>query len=806
MTLACAVLELLGMSFARDTLFLSVVALWVASGCLDRPLVESRPSTSNVFVSQVTQQTVDKIDLLFMVDNSASMADKQEILRNAVPVLVSRLTSPICVDSVTRAPVGENSMQGKCTRGEPEFNPIADIHVGIVSSSLGAHGGPACADGPELTPNDRAHLLGSVRPTGNSADPKRVFELSRTWNNSGFLAWDANQVAQPLGSKDAGDFQKSFKDMISAAGQQGCGFEASLESWYRFLIDPEPPANVTKVTTGMVSTTVRGSKLLTNPDGSTTCQGCDLELLAQRKAFLRPDSLVAIVMLSDENDCSIRDDGVGWSVATGSRPMPRATEVCNTNPNDKCCRSCEPSDVAPAGCPALADDPVCRTVESGQQYAQWKTPGDSPNLRCYEQKRRFGVDLLYPTARYVEALTSPTLTLQSDGKTQVPNPLYVPGAQTGVRAKSLVFLAGIVGVPWQDIADEASLHGPGLKYLTSTELIAKDRWSLLLGKPDASPPVPPTDPFMIESALERSGTNPITHDPIVAHDAMSPTASPINGHEQNIPERDDLQYACTFQLASPKLCQPGEAACDCTAKKHGDVSAVVIANSPLCQPPGGGAATTSQSYAKAYPGTRELAVLKDLSEQGIVASICPKSSASADPASDPNYGYNPAVAAIIDRLKIELGGQCLPRAIQTDPETHQVLCKVIEAQASGCNCKLEGRAPADPAIAEAVQRQLHDNGRCGGDNQPACASFCQCEILQAQGPDLDACRLNQPSAAGFCYVDDPKSPLVSGCPVNEKRLLHFASRADNRLPAAGAFAYIACLGEPLRSADTDAGN
>src|SRR6185295_9118538 len=111
------------------------------------------------------------------------------------------------------------------------------------------------------------------------------------------------------------------QDMIGAVGEHGCGYEASLESWYRFLIDPEPPANVTRA--GDV--TVRSSKLTVNADGSTgACVGCDEALLAQRKAFLRPDSLVAIVMLSDENDCSIRDDQVGWFVGANGR-MPLST-------------------------------------------------------------------------------------------------------------------------------------------------------------------------------------------------------------------------------------------------------------------------------------------------------------------------------------------------------------------------------------------------------------------------------------------------------------------------------------------------
>ncbi|MET0794759.1 MAG: hypothetical protein ABW061_24785, partial [Polyangiaceae bacterium] len=428
-------------------------------------------------------------------------------------------------------------------------------------------------------------------------------------------------------------------------------------------------------------------------------------------------------------------------------------------------------------------------------------------LRCFHQKQRFGFDLLYPVSRYVNALTQPTLTLQSDGKTVVPNPLYAPDPKTGIRQTDRVFLAGIVGVPWQDIADDASLTGPGLKYLSAAELLEKDRWAVLLGDPNASPPVQPSDPFMRESIQPREGVNPITNGAIQSADSLNPQASPINGHEQHVPNLDDLQYACTFRLTTPRPCTADATSCDCEPKADGTTEAISIANRPLCQPVAGGPPTALQTYAKAYPGTRELEVLKGLSDQGIVASICPKLTelaAGADPASDANYGYNPAVAAIIDRLRGKLQGNCLPRAIQTDPDTHQVLCTMIEAQpSSACDCSLEGRAPVNPDLVATVQRELQRTGHCGNGTQPPCSTFCQCEIKQEAGPNLEECRQNRDAPAGFCYVDDPASPLLASCPANQKQLLRFVSSADGqKTPAAGAVAFIACLGEPIGSAST----
>ncbi len=113
----------------------------LATGCLDRPVVEAAPKTSNLFVDQIVQTAVDKIDLLFMIDNSVSMADKQEILKSAVPLLVTRLVTPACVDGMgVPLPNGAHTDDaGNCATGAAEFTAIGDIHIGIVSSSLGAH-------------------------------------------------------------------------------------------------------------------------------------------------------------------------------------------------------------------------------------------------------------------------------------------------------------------------------------------------------------------------------------------------------------------------------------------------------------------------------------------------------------------------------------------------------------------------------------------------------------------------------------------------------------------------------------------
>jgi hypothetical protein len=771
----------------------------LTAGCLDRPVAPAVPKTSNIYIDEIRQTAVDKIDLLFMIDNSISMADKQAILADAVPLLVQRLITPICVracaasDNCSPAqekdgiPVGGNAnAMGQCAMGAPEFSPIKDIHVGVITSSLGSHGATGAKDVcTTVEDNDHAHLLGSIRMGVTS------------YNNTGFLKWDTTKPAKysPPGDSEGGAFTTKFTDMVKSSGEHGCGYEASLEAWYRFLIDPEPPKSVS----------VRPDGLADVERDAAGAPVYDQTVLAQRAAFLRPDSLVAIVMLSDENDCSIQDEGYGWLIARAS-PMYRSTSQCAANPNDKCCQSCAETSER-AGCPAIKGDSEC---VKGNTLA---AVDDNLNLRCWQQKRRFGFELLYPTTRYSDGLRSSLIRNRSNQ--EVGNPLFAAANGKTGRDKGLVFLAGIIGVPWQDIADQDSLTGPGLRYLTEAEMEAQGRWATILGTSNVGTndaPVPPTDPLMIETPDPRMGANPITMDALAPATSTNPQANKINGHEQANMGNSDLQYACIFPLGTPLQCDEAamtaDKGCDCFAED-------AVYNRPLCQPPGGGPAGITQHFAKAYPGTRHLQVLKEFKDNSIVASICPK---IVDDKTKADYGYNPAVKAIIDRLKEALKGKCLPRPlvpnntteIQDNLQPGQVPCKVIEAvlpqDGAGCSCPTDtNRAETTTALRDAVLKKLRGGESCGdAEGQTKCEAFCTCELLQLSGGDLAKCQndASPPTTPGYCYVNaDPNEvpignpDLVKDCSADSKRLLRFVGDT----PAPGAIALVACLGASLGS-------
>jgi hypothetical protein len=419
-------------------------------------------------------------------------------------------------------------------------------------------------------------------------------------------------------------------------------------------------------------------------------------------------------------------------------------------------------------------------------------------------KQRYGIEFLYQPSRYVGALTSSTVS-DVDGK-EVPNPIFsnldparYPG---GSRDASLVYYAAIVGVPWQLIARQkngvpdliggVSAIDPSLVggFKTSAELSLTDPqgntfWDDIAGDPESY--VPPKSPFMVESTVPRTGTDPITGvavaPPSTPHGAGPQVGGAlINDHERDIARPpDDIEYACIFPIRTPIDCSnPETVSCDCPR------TAGTLTDNPLCDP----ANPTSQIKAKAYPGIKELAIAKGKGDQGIAASLCAKQ--IDDPTAD-DFGYRPAVKAILDRLHQTLGAQCLDRQLTPDPEG-RVACVVLEARRTGGACTCDPgavRLPVPEADQCFVQAAL-------ADPRAQTAKWdCFCEIAQADGAALGACQdqIEPPDTSGFCYVDPAATPpvgnpaLVKGCPSRARRIVRFVGAGA---PVAGATVFIGC--------------
>jgi hypothetical protein len=231
------------------------------------------------------------------------------------------------------------------------------------------------------------------------------------------------------------------------------------------------------------------------------------------------------------------------------------------------------------------------------------------------------------------------------------------------------------------------------------------------------------------------------------------------------------------------VCTSANTACDCNGTP-------ATRFNPLCQN-AAGAYTTTQVRAKGYPGTRHLQVLQGMGDQGIVASICP--SKVTGNKNDPDYGYNPAVNALVDRLRIQLRGRCLPRQLEMD-SAGAAPCIILEGWnvAGNVDCPCEGdaahlgRITADPGV---ITADIRNDYRC------------ICEIKQLEGAQLSSCQNNGTmdlAANGWCYVDPAQSQaaditepckIVANCGRTEKRIIRFSQSAE---PRAGGKAFIMC--------------
>ncbi|HLK40498.1 MAG TPA: hypothetical protein VKU41_27285 [Polyangiaceae bacterium] len=610
-----------------------------------------------------------KVDLLFMIDNSASMGDKQAIVAASVPELINRLVNPNCIDGSGRA-LGL-SQNGQCATGQLEFEPVHDMHVGIVTSSLGGRGGDQCAPDAKNSANmallahndDRGELI-------NRAGPNETPVADAAPDN--FLAWfpsvPANQGATPpsgMAVATAAALVSDFTGMIQGAHEHGCGFEAQNEAWYRFLIQPDP----------FDAIVVNGS--------SASLQGIDETILAQRADFLRPDSLVAVIVVTDENE-EVADPmvigGQGWVFENASFPgspnlaAPEGSIECSqqdpnnlatTGPNDPNCTTCA----------FLRNDPnfATRCPKDGTSGTQgYLDPSDDAlNVRFFHQKARFGVSVSYPLSRYVRGLTTVTVPDSThehdvkdnyigdeDAQANCVSPLFAAALPThstdelcalkrGPRSSELVYYAAIAGVPHQLLqVDPTDPNSPQKPTLTDAD------WLKITGKDPEHYDFTGADFHMIESTQPRTSGN--LPPGVINASACPPTAGdscdPINGREWST-GKADLQFACIFDLQQPKDCSQPQytGACDCAAFGPDQ-------STPLCKgglgADGGPAYTQTQIRGKAYPSLREMVIAHQMGGQGIVSSLCPihTTPANADNPADPLYGYRPAWDAIVDHF------------------------------------------------------------------------------------------------------------------------------------------------------------
>src|SRR5262245_34054667 len=168
------------------------------AGLIDSPTVDSMIDTRPE-IARLSATINRDIDILFVIDDSPSMLDKQTNLKNNFPNFINVL----------------NTIEGG----------LPNVHLGVVSSDLGTKGadeatpGPGIGSGPgSCSGNGKSGNLqtnGSTLVTGAFISDTKNTDGTRTTNYTGSLA-------------------NAFS-AIASLGASGCGFEQHLEAAKRAL-------------------------------------------------------------------------------------------------------------------------------------------------------------------------------------------------------------------------------------------------------------------------------------------------------------------------------------------------------------------------------------------------------------------------------------------------------------------------------------------------------------------------------------------------------------------------------------------
>src|SRR5262249_54243489 len=159
------------------------------------------------------------------------------------------------------------------------------------------------------------------------------------------------------------------------------------------------------------------------------------------------------------------------------------------------------------------------------------------------------------------------------------------------------------------------------------------------------------------------------------------------------------------------------------------------------------------------------------------------------------YGYQPAIGALIAKLKTRLTGPCLTRPLTPDKKTGHVSCVIIEARktdGSEACCSGKARQDVSPENQGALEQAREDQLGLG-DN-------CFCEITQLSGDDLQICqndtnlvpaRPDGSQVDGWCYVDDNTGDpsLVDACPSGEHYKVRYVGAGN---PVSTAITFVTC--------------
>lgn len=208
----------------------SILGLSLLAGCPDRTISEVTPQQGRVEYKDIPVHINRDVDILFVIDDSPSMLDKQTNLKANFGSFIDVLTT----------------IQGG----------LPNIHLGVVTSDLGAKGALDASPGGGI---------GTGQGACNGLGKAGILQTQGTALVTGkFISDTLNSDGITRTTNYTGDLKTAFS-AIASAGANGCGFEQHIEAAKQALL-PTNTANA---------------------------------------GFLRSDAYLAIIIVGDEDDCSM---------------------------------------------------------------------------------------------------------------------------------------------------------------------------------------------------------------------------------------------------------------------------------------------------------------------------------------------------------------------------------------------------------------------------------------------------------------------------------------------------------------------
>ena len=296
------------------------------------------------------------LDILFMIDNSPTMAEEQDKLRRNFPVFMKALQA---------IPGG-----------------LPNVHIGVVTSDLGAGMKPLNNGGCPRVGGDRGVLQNGRQPID-----------CHLQGGARFISSGQNGTVNNF----TGSIDEAFS-CIATVGTQGCGYEHQLQSVRVAL---------------------------------------DAKATPENQGFLRDNAMLAIILITDEDDCSAAPDS---DLFTDDQPYLMTTGSFRCAHTGHLCSGMTPP-IAPFEAPleSCQANPAGRLVPIQELVASIRALKRLPDQQILVSGI-FGWPLQEPGARYQYGLSRAGLDL-------LPVCQSATGEATpGLRLKAFVQSFGPAGV------------------------------------------------------------------------------------------------------------------------------------------------------------------------------------------------------------------------------------------------------------------------------------------------------------------------------------------------------------------------